>query len=215
MTTHTIFIVRHGTTEWIEQGRIHGALDSPLSTFGQWEAHQAATALADQHIAHIYSSPQGRAMQTAAIIAQKFPSIPITKLDGLREMGFGRMEGKRDSFKKIKHNPTAMFFAAPLWSILLGLTGESKTTLRNRVLKAWRQILSEHPFGNIVAVSHAGAINTLLTALPCAKGIKKRKRYHLSTCSISRVTVNENGHPLIVAINDISHLEGVYPPHDH
>lgn len=215
MTTYTIFIVRHGTTEWIEQGRIHGgALDSPLSPFGQWEAQQTANFLADQHITRIYSSPQGRAMQTATAIAQKFPSMPITKLDGLREIGFGKMEGKRNNFRKVRRNPIVSFFTVPLWSTMRGLTGESKNTLRKRILKAWEQILAESPSGNIVIVSHSGTINTLLTALPCAEEVQKKKRNHVGTCSISRVEMDENGHPLIVAIGDVSHLEGGHP-HAH
>lgn len=214
MTSHTIFLVRHGTTEWIEQGLVHGALDSPLSSFGQWEARQAANALADRHITHIYTSPQGRAVQTAAAIAQKFPSVPVTELDGLREMGFGKMEGKRDIFKKVKRNPIALIFVGPLWLILLSLTGENKQALRTRVLKAWQYILSTRPSGNIVVVSHALTLNTILASLPCVEGVQKKKRYNLGACSISRVMFDEKDHAVIVAINDVSHLEDGHA-HDH
>ncbi len=43
-----ITLVRHGTTEWIEQGRLHGQLDAPLSARGRQEAELAARALAGQ-----------------------------------------------------------------------------------------------------------------------------------------------------------------------
>jgi broad specificity phosphatase PhoE len=50
-------LVRHGTTEWIEQGRLHGILDAPLSARGRQEANLAAAALAKQHFDAFYTSP--------------------------------------------------------------------------------------------------------------------------------------------------------------
>jgi broad specificity phosphatase PhoE len=84
--------VRHGTTEWIEQGRLHGVSDAPLSLRGQQEARLAAQALADRHFDAFYTSPLGRARETAAIIGQAIGLEPIP-LDGLREMDFGWLEG--------------------------------------------------------------------------------------------------------------------------
>jgi alpha-ribazole phosphatase/probable phosphoglycerate mutase len=207
MYTKTIYLIRHGTTEWIEQGRTHGALDSPLSTFGQWEAQQAAEALKDCDITHIFSSPQGRAMQTAAFIAREIPKAEVIPLDGLREMGFGLIEGKPDQFRKISKNPLCYFLFAPFWFILLGLTGENRAELQKRVLDAWQFILTQKNSGNAVVVSHAIALNVILHTLPCGSGITKKKRYSLGTCSISKVELDEQGRCFLTQINDISHLE--------
>jgi len=207
MVMKTIYLIRHGTTEWIEQGRVHGALNSPLSKFGEWEAQQAAKALADRGITQIFSSPQGRAMQTASFIAEKIPGIEIIPLDGLREMGFGKMEGKRDLYKKFTKNPFAFLFVGPLWFILLGLTGEKRTNLHYRVMNAWQQILSQNLQGNIVVVSHAVTLNIILTTLPCTEGITKKKRYNLGSCSISEIRIDENGQATLMKINNTVHLE--------
>ncbi len=206
MYIKTIYLIRHGTTEWIEQGRTHGAMDSPLSTFGEWEASQTAEVLKNCGISQIFSSPQGRAMQTAGFIAEKIPPVTVTPLDGLREMGFGFMEGKPDQFKKFSKNPLLLFFLAPVWFILLGLTGENKAKLEKRVLDAWQQILAQNNPGNIAVVSHAIAINMILHTLPYGTGVKKKKRYSLGTCSISKVEVDGQGHPFLTQINDVSHL---------
>ncbi len=80
--------------EWIEQGLLHGILDAPLSVRGGQEANLAASALANQHFDAFYTSPLGRARETAAIIGQSIGMDPVP-LDGLREMNFGRMEGGR------------------------------------------------------------------------------------------------------------------------
>lgn len=203
----TIYLIRHGTTEWIEQGQVHGSLDSPLSKFGEWEAQQAAEALTDCGITQIFSSPQGRAMQTASFIAEKIPNVKIIPLDGLREMGFGKMEGKRDLYKKYSKFPFLFMFVAPVWFTMLGLTGENTTNLHSRVMAAWQHILSQKDRGNIAVVSHAIALNTILTTLPCATGIKKKKRYGLGSCSISEISIDEHGQAILTRINNTTHLE--------
>jgi broad specificity phosphatase PhoE len=207
MVKKTIYLVRHGTTEWIEQGRVHGSFDSPLSKFGEWEAQQAAEALADCGITHIFASPQGRAMQTAGFIAEKIPNVKITPLDGLREMGFGKMEGKRDLYKKYSRFPVLFIFVAPVWFIMLGLTGEKRTNLHQRVMAAWQRILSQEDTGNIAVVSHAIALNTILTTLPCMNGMARKKRYDLASCSISEVRIDEHGQACLAVINNTVHKE--------
>ncbi|HOJ01071.1 MAG TPA: histidine phosphatase family protein [Anaerolineaceae bacterium] len=207
MVAKTIYLVRHGTTEWIEQGHVHGALDSPLSKFGEWEAQQAAGALLGHNITHIFSSPQGRAMQTAGFIAEKLPAASITPLEGLREMGFGFMEGKPDLYKKYSRFPFLFIFIAPVWHAMLGFTGEKRADLHSRVLNAWQRILAHQDQGNIVVVSHALAINVILTTLPCGEGMKKRERYHLGTCSISEVRIDEEGKATLAVINNTTHLQ--------
>lgn len=207
MATTTIYLVRHGTTEWIERGKVHGALDSPLSAFGEWEAQQAASALADSHITHIYSSPQGRALQTAGFIARNFPHVAVTPLDGLREMGFGKMEGRRDLYKKYSQNPLLFIFIGPMWFSMLRLTGEKSASFHQRVLDAWHSILSQNGRGNIAVVSHAIALNTILTSLSCGEEVKKKKRFDLGSCSISRVSIDERGQATLVAVNDTTHLK--------
>ncbi len=207
MVNKTIYLIRHGTTEWIEQGRVHGSSDSPLSKFGEWEAQQAAEALADCGITHIFASPQGRAMQTAGFIAKKMPTVQITPLDGLREMGFGKMEGKRDLYKKYSRFPVLFIFVAPVWFTMLGLTGEKRVNLHDRVMAAWQHILSQENTGNIALVSHAIALNTILTTLPCIDGIKRKKQYDLGSCSISEVRIDEHGQAYLAVINNTTHKE--------
>ena len=207
MVKKTIYLIRHGTTEWIEQGRVHGSSDSPLSKFGEWEAQQAAGALANCGITHIFASPQGRAMQTAGFIAEKIPAVQITPLDGLREMGFGKMEGKRDLYKKYSRFPVLFIFVAPVWFTMLGLTGEKRANLHSRVLAAWQHILSQENTGNIAIVSHAIALNTILAILPCSGELKKKKRYSLGSCSISQVKIDEHGQAYLAVVNNTTHKE--------
>src|SRR4030043_435873 len=64
----SLVLVRHGETEWMERGRLHGRLDSPLSPTGRRHAEQAAQRLHRERFDALYTSPLGRAMETAAIL---------------------------------------------------------------------------------------------------------------------------------------------------
>ncbi len=70
----TIYLVRHGETEWNRVGRQQGRLDSPLTTVGVRQARSIATRLRsliepDQEFC-IETSPLGRARRTASIIGE-------------------------------------------------------------------------------------------------------------------------------------------------
>ncbi|MEL7177770.1 MAG: histidine phosphatase family protein, partial [Pseudomonadota bacterium] len=75
--------------EWNVEGRLQGALDSPLTATGLAQAHRQAALLAAAGVsAPIYSSPQGRAVQTAQIIGQKL-GRDVVEAPALREVSMG------------------------------------------------------------------------------------------------------------------------------
>ena len=207
MTTHTIFLIRHGITEWIEQGIVHGSLDSPLSEHGQWEAQQTANALAGCNITHIYCSPQGRAMETASFLAQKFPDATFTQLNGLKEMDLGKMEGKRDLSKKYKKYPLLALIILPIWFVTRGVSGEKQAHLKERTAEAWTRILAEENEGNIAIFSHGIALNALTSQIPFKDPAMRKKRQRFHTCSITQVEVDETRQAKITSSNNITHLE--------
>jgi len=90
-----IFVLRHGETEWNAQGRMQGALNSPLTDLGREQAAQQAAILADYDLSgfDVICSPQGRAFETAAIALARQVSHIRTD-DALREIGVGQWAGK-------------------------------------------------------------------------------------------------------------------------
>ncbi|MDB6175957.1 histidine phosphatase family protein [Paracoccus sp. Z330] len=66
MTCPDIFLMRHGQTMWNLQGRLQGRLDSNLTDQGKSQAADLARIIAPIQ-ADRFSSPQGRAMETARI----------------------------------------------------------------------------------------------------------------------------------------------------
>jgi probable phosphoglycerate mutase len=156
-------LVRHGTTEWIEQGRLHGVSDAPLSLRGQQEAKLAAQALASQHFDAFYTSPLGRARETAAIIGQAIGLEPIP-LDGLREMNFGWLEGGH-LFNFAKDTPLKRALRSAWITFVVRLSGEPRARFGERVAGAAREIARRHPDQRVLVVIHMAVRSNMLARL--------------------------------------------------
>jgi probable phosphoglycerate mutase len=91
----SLWILRHGETEWNRAGRMQGWRDSPLTDRGRVQARAQAALLAAEALpegTRYYVSPQGRARATASIILEG-TSIFAEPDDRLREIGVGACEG--------------------------------------------------------------------------------------------------------------------------
>jgi len=63
----TIWLVRHGATEWSQNGRHTGSTDLPLLPEGRERATAVAPVLAANAFALVLTSPLQRARETAAL----------------------------------------------------------------------------------------------------------------------------------------------------
>jgi probable phosphoglycerate mutase len=90
-----IYLIRHGQTRWNRDGRIQGQLDSELTDLGVEQAHAVGRLLrghvVGQSSVEIESSPTGRALATARIVANEVgldvTAIRMTQLLAERHMG--------------------------------------------------------------------------------------------------------------------------------
>jgi len=89
----TIYLVRHGLTDWNANHMIQGQSDIPLNKEGEVQAKEAAQHLEKISFDEVYSSDLIRARKTAEIIVlEKKMAVKTTK--ALRERFFGHFEGK-------------------------------------------------------------------------------------------------------------------------
>ncbi|MDA8747343.1 histidine phosphatase family protein [Litoreibacter sp.] len=90
-----LYILRHGETEWNVQGRMQGALDSPLTVKGQAQARAQCDILKRELCTDMQwvSSPMGRAVETAKIAMDGFDAT-LTIDARLREIEMGDWTGK-------------------------------------------------------------------------------------------------------------------------
>ena len=89
----TIYLARHGETDWNRLGRWQGHTDVPLNAAGREQAQALAERLRDTGVRRLYTSDLGRAHETARIVAAALGlDAPVIE-PGLRERGFGCFEG--------------------------------------------------------------------------------------------------------------------------
>ena len=87
-----LIFVRHGKTHFNELDIKQGWCDSPLSKTGEKQVASTALQLKDYPITKAYSSPLGRAIQTAKAMLV-YHDLPLQLDDRLKEINFGKFEG--------------------------------------------------------------------------------------------------------------------------
>jgi broad specificity phosphatase PhoE len=152
----TLYLVRHGETDWNATERCQGALDIPMNDAGLQQARLAGDALRAVTFDAAYTSTLGRAQQTAAAVLGNSPlrAIPIAALS---ELSYGSWHGLRpdewpgDTGRAWKRDP---------WSIQFP-EGESLPALRDRVVPVLRRIVADHR-GQCVLIASHGHVNRVM-----------------------------------------------------
>jgi broad specificity phosphatase PhoE len=156
----TIFLVRHGETEWNRARRYQGWSDSPLTERGVAQAEaigRRLCALPEAANAEIVASPTGRALRTAEIIAGCLGHTAPLRLDErLREISLGSWDGlaRREIRSRL-----AASFAEFEWYFHTP-DGETYEEFAGRIA-GW---LAQSGDGPVIAVSH-GVVTRVLRGL--------------------------------------------------
>jgi Fructose-2,6-bisphosphatase len=162
-----LWIVRHGVTDWNMQQRILGSSDVALAAQGEVQAQLVGTLLATCRIAAIYASDLQRASRTAEIIVEQLAApLPVQLSSAWREHAFGAWEGLTYAEIAERYPLDVAFFTDPVGHV--PTNGESYHSLVQRVLTAFQELTyaaRDIPEGDIVLVSHGGALRALLCAL--------------------------------------------------
>jgi broad specificity phosphatase PhoE len=193
-------LIRHGLTDWNSSGRFQGHSDVPLSSEGREQAallREYATTFTDLDV--LVSSPLLRARETAAIV---FPHARPIEDERLRELHFGSFEGRTIEENR-SHPEWGTWFEDPFDRPTPG--GESYRQLRERVVEWFDEATSRFDGAHVVAVSHSGTLQMLLTHLVGVERPRWRKRIFLRHTSVSHVLFRD-GEAIIERVNDTRHL---------
>ena len=154
----TIYLVRHGETEWNRAGRMQGHLDSPLTPRGEAQARavgETLRELIDGDGFDIVASPLGRTRATAALIAEALgvgsPGAIATDRR-LKEMLWGEWDGLTRSEIEAR-NPGALARRRDDNWNHLPPGGESWAVTALRVASFLADMDSDRP---LIVVSHGG-----------------------------------------------------------
>jgi broad specificity phosphatase PhoE len=199
-----LVLVRHGESEWTEKGLLHGGrLDSPLSPKGKRQATLAAKRLKGERFVALFSSPQGRAMQTAEILGETLGLIP-KPLDGLQEYEFGWIEGKPKP--PFEPDGTGPLYLKPLMALSILLTGERHGHFSRRVLNAVCELADRFPLDRILVVTHWGVLSLIMAALLDHDPKRWREYGGWAPCGITELH-GQNGEWQLIRMNEAEHLQ--------
>ncbi|HVX10095.1 MAG TPA: histidine phosphatase family protein [Pirellulales bacterium] len=142
-----IVLVRPGATEYVQQGRIQGALEVPLNAEGTGEAARISSELAGLGIDALYSSDCEHALQTAGAIAAAL-GVKLKTLDSLRNLDHGLWQGMLVEEVKRKQPKVYRQWQEQPESVCPP-GGEMVGDAQDRVRSALAKILKKHKGGTI------------------------------------------------------------------
>ena len=164
----TLYLVRHGETEWNTKDILQGHLDSALTERGLAQARALVDRFRDVEFTAIFSSDVTRAQRTAEIIAlERKMAVGTNKL--LRERNWGRYDGVaaqryRDECKELiaRYNQLSR---EQRWSFKFFDDIESFEEIFTRFLTFLREVAAAHAGHNVLCVTHLDVLGALLLKL--------------------------------------------------
>jgi serine/threonine-protein phosphatase PGAM5 len=193
-TNRTLYLIRHGQYHHLDYDKEAGLtveqankLDGGLTPVGVEQAQVSAQRLASLPITAIHSSTLPRAIQTAEIIAQALPGIPVRRSRGLHEC-----------FPCI---PAAI--AEDVAKVFIGDLSQGKRQAErvfDRYFKPARG-RDKHE----VVVCHGNLIRYLVCRVlqvPPEAWVNMGSR----NCGISQILIESDGRMWLISYNDVGHL---------
>ena len=155
-----LYLLRHGQTEFNVKKLVQGRCDSPLTDLGRHQAQAAAIWLKAHDVVpdKVISSPLGRAMDTASLVATELlgPSAAVEPCEGIIERGYGTFEeGPHDAL------PTDVWDPG---EDLIPFGGEGSQALQGRMVDTLTNIMDADGIETLLAVSHGSASRQFIKA---------------------------------------------------
>ncbi len=196
-----IYLIRHGETESNRQGIFRGRLDIALSQRGREQARDLSDYFRDIPLDAVYTSPLGRAVETARIA---FPGVEAVTGDALNNLDLGQWSGMKKSDVKERFPGQ--------WEAWIGRPESIHFPGGERLADVWqrsRQFLDRIIAGGedtVAAVSHRSVAKVVIAA---ALGMEDNYywKFHLDNASVSLLYHEPERGFTLVKLNDTHHLK--------
>jgi broad specificity phosphatase PhoE len=192
--TH-LYLVRNGATPRNVSGFVQGQEEVPdaqLNQEGKEQAERTGKRLAAKHpeLSHkFYSSPLGRAWETAKIASAYFMDARIVKNEDLKEISHGNHDGMEKSLRNKFYNqyyeremvkfqtefPGQEMDPYIKWKSNPLAGAETCQSMCERSLKALTQIGEENLGESVAVFTHGALIEALITHLHHLQGVSQNK----------------------------------------
>tara|TARA_B100000609_G_scaffold169150_1_gene143147 strand:+ start:1646 stop:2248 length:603 start_codon:yes stop_codon:yes gene_type:complete len=163
-----IYLIRHGETVWNRALRLQGHKDTPLTMRGVKQARSLGFALRkvlkNKTPSFFYSSPIGRAKQTATIISDII-DFDVEKMEyksSLKEITFGDWDGLNMQEILAQYKTSWEKRKSDRWNISPP-NGESFQEAKKRVIRLLTEIAMQQ---HVVIVAH-GSLNKVIRGCWC------------------------------------------------
>jgi probable phosphoglycerate mutase len=145
-----ILVIRPGTTEYDEQGRIMGRLDIPLSEDGAAQVAKMVEEISHLEVELVYTAPSESSVQTANAIASA-ANAKVKQTDTLRNLDPGLWQGKLVGEVKSQQPKVYKRWQEDPESVCPP-EGEMVEDARRRFLKGIEKTLRKHKGGLLTMV---------------------------------------------------------------
>ena len=155
-----LYLLRHGQTEFNVKKLVQGRCDSPLTDLGRQQAGMAAAWLKAHNVVpdKVVSSPLGRAMDTASLVATELlgRDAAVEPCEGIIERSYGTFEeGPHDAL------PTDVWDPG---EDLIPFGGEGSHVLQERMVGTLTNLMGAKDTETLLAVSHGSASRQFIKA---------------------------------------------------
>jgi probable phosphoglycerate mutase len=158
--------VRHGRTQYNEEGRIQGWCDSALTVTGVEETGRTAEFLRAVPFRAAYASPSGRTLTTAKMLLRDRPHTPCTVEEGLREFSYGIYEAGPEERLYSQIDVVTMYRQVFEGTFPALPGGESGARFLRRVARTFLAIeQADHGGGPVLVVSHGVTLMAYLAMI--------------------------------------------------
>ncbi len=205
-------MVRHGETNWNKESRFQGIKDIPLNDNGRSQGRKAGTFLQNVPIDFAVSSSMMRPKETAEIILQHHPDVPLSTTPELIEICHGLWEGMLEAEIQADYPDLLQQWKDKPETVQMP-EGENLQQVWDRGVAAWNKIAEEHSNTEtprtVLVVAH-DAINKVI--LCYLLGLKPENFWNIKqgNCAVSVIDYPKgaSGKPVLQAINITTHLSG-------
>ena len=157
----TLYLARHGETQWNKVQRFQGQLDSELTELGKKQSTQTAENVSHNNVDLIISSNLGRAIESAAICKQHL-NINTEIVKGLTERHLGEWQGMK--IEDLIEDPNYIEVLHK-YTELMPRGGESAICCGERILKTIETLAKNHINKTLLVIFHGEALRCFYAAL--------------------------------------------------
>lgn len=196
---YTVYLVRHGETDWNKLHLLQGNTDIPLNNNGINQAYKTKEKLKHVNFSFACSSDLSRAVKTCEIILEE-KNIQMIISPSLRERNMGPLEGQHvDELKKYTEGPSLPSllqgmskkeFLFQRWHKEIESSGEVFKRFKNFI----KQQMSSFPKdSNILVTSHGGVLRSVIDELD----FQPQRKMRVSNCAFLILKISKKGFELV------------------